>query len=284
MKNNIIKLDDKTIIQKTFLWMRWKIIFEFKENWINYTYNDKIEKINMYIPYYSIDIPDKPAEYKDHSLYYLVVWWTFILTSVIFYLHLIFWIVLLYLYLKSKKDYITLSSWYWWLIINNDKKKDIVLAEIKNRLDFINKKEILIVNKYSTKTLEKERFEKLLKNWDITQDEYNFIMLEVEDLKDYSKPKYEKDEYDEIIWKLLKEKWFRNDFIIKNRKNENKYIPGWYNSMSWEISFDNGDKYNFWFDWDKNLIDPEVNQFWYYTLWDSKDIIENYWRSFFYKI
>lgn len=294
-------LEDKTIEQKTFLWIKWKNVFNFKEDWIDYKLNDGQVKANDFIYYTSIYKNKNQKEVNSKQLYYLLVWilFSFLAITIGWIFNLLFWIIFLFLYYKTKEKYIVISAYPMDIFINDDKNKKAILDEIDKRILNIEKKQKCVFSYYNSKQQEQEKFLNLLNEKIITKEEYEEIINEIDLLdKDWKFAKNNNEAYmppieyiwneyeeeSEIIKLLLKEKWLDKQFRFTKIVYEKKSLPGWISSISWELIFDDWEKYSFWLDWDKNALNPNDNNLWYYTLWDSKDILDNYWRNFFKKL
>lgn len=274
-----ISIEDKSITQHTFLWMKWKNVFNFKNEGIDYLTSDKTDKYSQFIKYSDIYNIDNFEETKYSELYYVLVWTLFliywILSVSLFFISAS--LIFLFLYYRGKQNYITLYTSAKPIFIHKDRKFEKIISEIKERRIEQLRTNLDII-KENWKGFEKNRFQWLLDESIISQDEYDKKMKEINNIK------FEKQWYEKLIETLLKEKELSWEFEIRDYINENKNLPWGYSSCSWKIVFEWGDSYSFWLNWDKNILDPITKEKWYYTLWDSKAITNEYWRSFFKKL
>lgn len=274
----MVQLEDKILKQTSFLNLKWYVQFHFKENWIEYIIDDKQEKVEVFHWYESLYDYKNISYFKSHQLYYLLVWiifWLiwFLSLNIIY---ILFFITFIFLYYRYYENFLKISYSFY---IKNDSKSKEILKEIELRVKKYRKDSEYLIDEFNDKDYQKQKFDNLLKDEIITKEEFDSIIIEL-DNKFINIDKI--DKYD-ILKKLLIKKWILNNFKIEKYTFENDYLPWWIESFSWLLIFDDWNKYNFWLNWDKNAINPETNDKWYYSLGDSKEIIEKYWRSFFKK-
>lgn len=272
-------MKEKTIIQKTFLGLKWKVTYHFKDNGVQYHYYDRESTIDKFFEFYELDL-NYIQESKVSQKYYLLVWslfWIYgIFTWALFFIA--FFCIFMYLYYQSILN--TTVLWYNFIILNDKKTKNI-LEEIKVRKNILRKKNEYTIFPYSNKESEIERLKKLQEDDIISKEEFHEIEKKLQNYN-FSSNKYEKEK--NTIKKLLKQRGIEWIFELQKVDSENKSLPWGLSSISWEIVFSDGIAYKFWLDWDKDSIDSETWEKWYYTLWDSLEKVNTYWKNFFVKI
>ena len=275
-------MQERTIEQKTFFGMNGSTKFVFQDTWVLYSYRDREIHHNKFYRYDELEsLPRDEA--GESSLYFLlmgILFWVYgLITWSLFFI--IAFLIFIFLYLRSRRNYISLGYFFY---ILKDKKEKGIFLEIKKRVSLCIKEREYKIIEYSNKERESERMKLLEEWWIITQEEYTSITKEIQNFifKPLNEDLYLQEK--EIIKKLLIGKNIENDFKFDSIVSENKYLPWWLRSISWTISLKDDEKYKYWFDWSKDSIDPITMERGYYTLGDSKEKIEEFWRSFFLKV
>lgn len=273
-------LQDKIIKQTSFLNFKGYTSFHFKDNGVDYIIDDKQEKFEKFYEYSEFYDYKNPKQFKSSQIYYLLVWllfWLmFFITQLFFYL--LFFIVFMFLYYKYYQNFLRIDYSF---LVKNDSLSKTILEELEKRIKKYKRENEFIIDETNDIDYEKIKFENLLKDQIISKQEYDDIISKL-DKTSYNK--YKRPNWYEIIKKLLNQKWIDLDFSIENYTFENEYLPWWVESFSWTIVLYDWDKYNFWLSWDKNATNPENKETWYYSLWDSENLKQKYWKIFFYKI